>query len=45
MKDDLAGKPRVVASSLMTKATELANKALPDRVKAIAHKAMAKPQS
>jgi short-subunit dehydrogenase len=40
-----AGRPRVVAASVQTKAQELANKVLPDRVKALAHKAMAKPDS
>ena len=39
----MAGKPRVVAASLMTRAMELTNKVLPDRVKAAASKAMAKP--
>jgi len=41
----MAGKRRVVAASLMTKAMELSNKVLPDRVKAAASKVMAKPQS
>ena len=39
----MAGKRRVVAASLMTRAMELSNKVLPDRVKAAACKAMAKP--
>ncbi len=39
----MAGKRRVVAASLMTRAMELSNKVLPDRVKAAANKAMAKP--
>ena len=39
----MAGKRRVVAASLMTRAMELSNKVLPDRVKAAASKAMAKP--
>ncbi len=39
----MAGKRRVVAASLMTRAMELSNKVLPDRVKAAANKVMAKP--
>ena len=39
----MAGKHRVVAASLMTRAMELSNKVLPDRVKAAANKVMAKP--
>ena len=39
----MAGKRRVVAASLMTRAMELSNKVLPDRVKAAASKLMAKP--
>ena len=39
----MAGKRRVVAASLITRAMELTNKVLPDRVKAAASKAMAKP--
>ena len=39
----MAGKRRVVAASLMTRAMELSNKVLPDRVKAAASKVMAKP--
>ncbi|WP_112249289.1 SDR family NAD(P)-dependent oxidoreductase [Kribbella monticola] len=41
----LAGKDRVVAESLMTKAQELANKVLPDKVKAAVHRKMAEPDS
>jgi short-subunit dehydrogenase len=37
----MAGKPRVVAASLMTRVMELSNKVLPDRVKAVANKVMA----
>jgi hypothetical protein len=40
----MAGKNRVVASSLATKAQELANKVTPDRVKAAAHGIIAKPR-
>jgi short-subunit dehydrogenase len=40
----MAGKDRVVAESLKTKAQELANKATPDKLKAAAHRAMAKPK-
>lgn len=39
----LAGKDRVVAASLATKAQELASKVLPDKVKAELHRRMAKP--
>jgi short-subunit dehydrogenase len=39
----MAGRRRVVAASLMTRAMELSNKVLPDRVKAAASKVMAKP--
>ena len=39
----MAGKRRVVAASLMTKAMEASNKVLPDRVKAAANKLMATP--
>jgi uncharacterized protein len=41
----LAGKDRVVAESLTTKAQELANKILPDKVKAAVHRKMAEPDS
>lgn len=40
----MAGKDRVVAESLTTKAQELANKILPDKVKAAVHRKMAEPQ-
>lgn len=40
----LAGKRRVVAASMSTKAQEAVGKVLPDRVKAAMHRAMAKPQ-
>lgn len=40
-----AGKDKVVAGSLRTKAQGLANKVLPDRVKAQAHRKMAEPGS
>ncbi|GAA1520300.1 SDR family NAD(P)-dependent oxidoreductase [Kribbella lupini] len=40
----LAGKNRVVAESLLTKAQELANKVLPDQVKAAVHRKMAEPK-
>jgi len=40
----MAGKNRVVAESLLTKATELANKVTPDRLKAALHRKMAEPQ-
>lgn len=39
----MAGRRRVVAASLLTRAMELSNKVLPDRVKAAASKVMAKP--
>ncbi|GAB2614496.1 hypothetical protein [Kribbella endophytica] len=39
----LAGKNRVVAESLRTKAQELANKVLPDQLKAAVHRKMAEP--
>ena len=39
----MAGKPRVVAASLATKAQEAAAKVLPDRVKAKMHATMAEP--
>jgi short-subunit dehydrogenase len=39
----MAGKNRVVAESLMTKAQELANKVTPDRLKAAVHRKMAEP--
>jgi short-subunit dehydrogenase len=41
----MAGKDRVTASSLMTKAQGLANKVVPDRLKAGAHRKMAEPGS
>jgi hypothetical protein len=41
----MAGKDRVVAESLTTKAQELANKILPDKVKAAVHRKMAEPDS
>jgi short-subunit dehydrogenase len=40
----LAGKNRVVAESLLTKAQELANKVLPDQLKAAVHRKMAEPK-
>ena len=40
----IAGKDRVVAASLTTKVGELANKILPDKLKAEEHRQMAKPQ-
>ena len=40
----MAGKDRVVASSLSTKAQEMVNSVLPDRAKAALHRVMAKPQ-
>jgi short-subunit dehydrogenase len=39
----LAGKDRAVAESLSTKAQELANKVLPDKLKAAVHRKMAEP--
>src|SRR3954465_9290679 len=41
----MAGRRRVVAESLKTKAQELANKVTPDSVKAAMHRAMAKPKN
>lgn len=41
----MKGERRVVASSVTTKAMEAANKVLPDRLKAAAHRVMAKPGS
>jgi short-subunit dehydrogenase len=41
----MAGKKRVVAESLMTKAQEMANKVLPDSLKAATHRKMAEPNS
>jgi short-subunit dehydrogenase len=40
----LAGKDRQVAASVKTKAQELGNKILPDKVKAAAHRKMAEPE-
>ncbi|WP_432947394.1 SDR family NAD(P)-dependent oxidoreductase [Kribbella sp. CA-253562] len=40
----LAGKNRAVAESLTTKAQELANKVLPDKLKAAVHRRMAEPK-
>ncbi|TDD18005.1 SDR family NAD(P)-dependent oxidoreductase [Kribbella turkmenica] len=40
----MAGRDRVVAESLMTKAQELANKVMPDKLKAAAHRKMAEPK-
>jgi short-subunit dehydrogenase len=40
----MAGKNRVVAASLNTKAQEFVSKVLPDRVKARLHSVMARPQ-
>ncbi|MFD5948258.1 SDR family NAD(P)-dependent oxidoreductase [Streptomyces collinus] len=40
-----AGKDKVVAGSAKTKAQEVANKALPDKAKAAAHRKMAEPGS
>lgn len=40
----MAGKPRVVAGSVKTRLQEAANKVLPDRVKAAAHRQMAQPR-
>jgi hypothetical protein len=39
----LAGKDRVVAESLMTKAQELAGKVVPDKVKAALHRKVSEP--
>jgi short-subunit dehydrogenase len=41
----MKGERRVVAASLNTKAMEVANKVLPDRLKAAAHRLMAEPRS
>ncbi len=41
----MAGKDKVVASSLKSKAQGVANKVLPDRLKAVAHRKMAEPES
>lgn len=41
----MKGEERVVASSVTTKAMEAANKVLPDKVKAAAHRVMSKPGS
>jgi short-subunit dehydrogenase len=41
----IAGKPRVVAESLKTKAQELANKVMPDKLKAATHRTMAEPKN
>ena len=41
----MAGKPRVVASSMRTKVQEAVDKVLPDKVKAAVHGQMAKPLS
>lgn len=40
----MAGKPRVVAGSMKTRLQEVANKVLPDRTKAAAHRQMAEPR-
>jgi short-subunit dehydrogenase len=40
----MAGKPKVVAGSLKTKVQGVANRVLPDRAKASAHRRMAEPQ-
>jgi hypothetical protein len=39
----LAGKDRVVAESLMTRAQELAAKVVPDKVKAALHRQVSEP--
>jgi short-subunit dehydrogenase len=39
----MSGRSKIVAASLKTKAQGMANKVLPDRVKAAAHEVMAKP--
>jgi uncharacterized protein len=41
----MAGEDKIVAGSLKTKAQGLANKVLPDKVKAAAHRQMAEPRS
>jgi short-subunit dehydrogenase len=41
----MAGKRKVVAGSVKTKAMEAMNNVLPDRVKALAHRGMAAPKS
>ncbi len=41
----MKGERRVVAASLTTKAMEMANKVLPDRLKAAAHRLMAEPRN
>jgi short-subunit dehydrogenase len=41
----MKGKDRVVASSMKTKLAEAANKVLPDKAKAAAHRQMAEPGS
>jgi hypothetical protein len=41
----MAGKERIVGGSVMTKAQEAANKVLPDKLKAAAHRQMAEPGS
>lgn len=41
----MKGKDRITASSMKTKAQEAANKVLPDKVKAAAHRQMAEPGS
>ncbi len=41
----MKGEDRIVASSATTKATEAANKVLPDKVRAAAHRVMGKPGS
>ena len=40
----MKGKDKIVAGSAMTKAQGVANKVLPDRLKAVAHRGMAEPQ-
>jgi short-subunit dehydrogenase len=41
----MAGKERIVGGSATTKAQEAANKVLPDKLKAAAHRQMAEPGS
>ncbi|KAG1239846.1 hypothetical protein G6F66_015747 [Rhizopus arrhizus] len=41
----MAGKDRVVGGGIGTKVQELANKVLPDKLKAAAHRRMAEPGS
>jgi short-subunit dehydrogenase len=41
----MAGKERIVGGSVTTKAQEAANKVLPDKLKAAAHRQMAEPGS